>query len=115
MGYSDQPDFINCVARLQVTCCARELLSLTQEIESALGRQRDPDNQNAARLLDIDLLWFDNQIITEPDLIIPHPRMHQRRFVLEPLKELDHGLAKQVMGKDRTEPFDDQDVHRLTL
>ena len=88
VGYADQPDFINCVVECEVTLTAIELLEHMQAIEITLGRQRVADNQNAPRLIDIDLLLFGDQIIESDRLVVPHPRMTKRLFVLTPLMEL---------------------------
>ncbi|MEM6379288.1 MAG: 2-amino-4-hydroxy-6-hydroxymethyldihydropteridine diphosphokinase [Bacteroidota bacterium] len=96
MGYSDQPDFINCVVEMYTSATALELLDFTSGIETNMGRLRDPSNQNAPRLLDIDILLFGDQALQTPNLTIPHPRMTQRLFVLLPLLELiaDHDSAQ---------------------
>lgn len=88
VGYDDQPDFINCVVELKVTSSAMELLDSMQHIESHLGRRRVSNNQNAPRLIDIDLLLFADQTIESERLSVPHPRMKERLFVLRPLLEL---------------------------
>lgn len=84
------PVFINAVASLETTLAPINLLNLLQSIELEHGRARP--YRNAPRTLDLDLLWYDGIEITTPRLILPHPRMHQRAFVLEPLKELEPGL-----------------------
>jgi len=88
VGYDSQPDFINCVVELETTCSAIELLDRMQGIEHTLGRQRVIGNQNAPRLIDIDMLLFGDQTINEPRLTVPHPRMANRLFVIKPLLEL---------------------------
>lgn len=84
------PVFINAVASLETTLAPINLLNLLQSIELEHGRARP--YRNAPRTLDLDLLWYDGIEISTPRLILPHPRMHQRAFVLEPLKELEPGL-----------------------
>ena len=88
VGYAKQPDFANCVLELTVRCSHRVLFAQIQLLEDSMGRKRDPDNQNAPRVIDIDLLLFGRQQIDDPDLIVPHPRISQRLFVLLPLAEL---------------------------
>ncbi|RTZ44714.1 2-amino-4-hydroxy-6-hydroxymethyldihydropteridine diphosphokinase [Candidimonas sp. SYP-B2681] len=83
---SSGPDYINAVAALRTTLAAPQLLRILQQIEQQHGRVRP--YHNAPRTLDLDLLWFDGQQIYEPDLIVPHPRMHERAFVLLPLSDL---------------------------
>jgi 2-amino-4-hydroxy-6-hydroxymethyldihydropteridine diphosphokinase len=80
------PDFINAVAAIDTALSPAALLAVLQAIELDHGRQRP--YRNAPRTLDLDLLWYDGIKITTPRLILPHPRMHQRAFVLEPLMEL---------------------------
>lgn len=85
-GVLEQPDFINAVARLETALPPRELLAALQMIESSAGRVRGV--QNGPRTLDLDLLLYGNQIIAEPGLVIPHPRLHERAFVLLPLVDI---------------------------
>ena len=96
VGYVEQPDFANCVLELTVSCSYRDLFEQMQLIEGDMGRKRDPDNRNAPRVIDIDLLLFGSQLITEPDLIVPHPRISQRLFVLLPLAELALDLVDEM-------------------
>jgi len=97
VGYEDQPRFLNAAARLETTRSARELLDLLLATERELGRVRGVGPRYGPRTIDLDLLLFDNQTIDEPGLQVPHPRLHERRFVLEPLTELDPRLL--VPGK----------------
>jgi 2-amino-4-hydroxy-6-hydroxymethyldihydropteridine diphosphokinase len=87
LGYADQPDFINAVAQLDTTLAAEDLLARLQDIERAQGRERS--FPNAPRSLDLDLLLYGEDRIETPRLRVPHPRMHERAFVLKPLLELD--------------------------
>lgn len=87
------PVFVNAVASIETTLAPICLLDLLQSIEQRHGRARP--YSNAPRTLDLDLLWYDGMEITTPRLILPHPRMHQRAFVLEPLKELAPDLLLQ--------------------
>lgn len=83
------PHYTNTVVRIHTTLCPLNLLDRMQAIEKAFGRERSAlDVRNAPRTLDIDLLWFDDLSINVPRLTLPHPRMHQRAFVLKPLAEL---------------------------
>jgi 2-amino-4-hydroxy-6-hydroxymethyldihydropteridine diphosphokinase len=83
---ADQPDFINAVALMSTELAPQALLAALLEIESRFGRERS--FRNAPRTLDLDLLLYDAQHMSEPGLVLPHPRMHQRAFVLVPLLEL---------------------------
>lgn len=84
--YEDQPDFLNAAATFQTDLKPREVLQRLQEIETLLGKA--PPFKFGPRTIDLDLLLYDNLIVDEPGLHLPHPRMHQRRFVLEPLCDL---------------------------
>lgn len=88
---SSGPDYVNAVAVLETTLSPQELLRLLQSIEQQHGRLRP--YRNAPRTLDLDLLLFGTQKIEEPDLIVPHPRMHERAFVLQPLADLAPDLV----------------------
>ena len=83
---ADGPEFINAVAALHTTLTAYELLSQLQAIEAEFGRERP--YANAPRTLDLDLLLYGDREIASDDLTVPHPRMHERAFVLQPLAEL---------------------------
>lgn len=89
-GYADQPDFINAVARLDTRLPARTLLERLLEIEQRHGRVRT--FRNSPRTLDLDILLYDGLSLDEPGLSLPHPRMHERIFVLLPLAEIAPGL-----------------------
>lgn len=80
------PDYVNAVAEIHTSLSASALLATLQGIEQAHGRERP--YRNAPRTLDLDLLWYGGQTITQADLIVPHPRMHERAFVLQPLQDL---------------------------
>jgi len=79
--------FLNGVAQLETDVTPKSLLDILREIERSLGR--DEENRSGPRTIDLDILFYGQRIIDEPDLVVPHPRMHQRRFVLMPLSELD--------------------------
>jgi 2-amino-4-hydroxy-6-hydroxymethyldihydropteridine diphosphokinase len=113
VGYEAQADFINCVVELETNIGALELLDDMQSIENAIGRHRVADNQNAPRVIDIDLLLFGDQAINEERLQVPHPRMKNRLFVLKPLLE----LAKLEPYRTAVEvgDFDGQALVRLTI
>ena len=92
IGGPPQRSYINMVVRIRTSLDHRELLELCQGIEQKLGRE-ESDIRWGPRVVDLDILTFDNTKISEPDLEIPHPRMTQRRFVLVPLLEVDPELA----------------------
>ncbi len=87
LGHAAQPAFVNAVAKLDTRLSARALLERLLALESLAGRKRS--FPNAPRTLDLALLLHGGERIDEPGLCVPHPRMHERRFVLEPLVELD--------------------------
>jgi 2-amino-4-hydroxy-6-hydroxymethyldihydropteridine diphosphokinase len=96
LGYADQPQFINAVAALDTRLVPEVLLAALLELERAHGRQRA--FPNAPRTLDLDLLLYGEQEIRRPDLLVPHPRMHERAFVLKPLLEIAPAIAIPGMG-----------------
>jgi 2-amino-4-hydroxy-6-hydroxymethyldihydropteridine diphosphokinase len=97
VGYADQPWFLNQVFKMETTLTPHELLALCNEIEYGCGRVRT--FPNAPRTLDLDILLYGDRVINEADLIIPHPRMIARRFVLEPLAEIAPELMHPVEKK----------------
>ena len=86
LGYSDQPQFVNAVAALDTELAAVRLLQELQALETAHGRKRS--FKNAPRTLDLDILLYGDVVLQHPALTLPHPRMHERAFVLKPLVEL---------------------------
>jgi len=86
LGHVGQPDFVNAVARISTGLSPQSLLAALLAIEHRFGRERS--YPNAPRTLDLDLLLYDAQRIAEPGLALPHPRMHERAFVLAPLVEI---------------------------
>lgn len=106
------PDYINAVAEVLTSLDAHELLSVLQRIERLHGRERP--YRNAPRTLDLDLLLYGDQDINTPDLRVPHPRMHERAFVLRPLADLDATLMlAQGSLHDLIEACADQTLHRI--
>lgn len=96
VGYVDQPDFLNAAAEVDTTLGARELLDVLLGVERSLGRSRDGP-RFGPRTIDLDLLLYGDAVVDEPGLTVPHPRLHERRFALEPLAELDPTL--EVPGR----------------
>lgn len=94
---SDQPWFVNAVARVQTNLPPAALLAICHEIEAEFGRVRGA--QNASRTLDLDLLAYDDIVVAERDgLVLPHPRLHERAFVLLPLAEVAPSWRHPVSG-----------------
>jgi 2-amino-4-hydroxy-6-hydroxymethyldihydropteridine diphosphokinase len=92
IGYEDQPRFLNAAALVETELPPRMLLERLLEIEARLGRIRGVGPRFGPRTIDLDLLLYGDETIDEPGLEIPHPRLHERRFALEPLAELDPAL-----------------------
>jgi 2-amino-4-hydroxy-6-hydroxymethyldihydropteridine diphosphokinase len=92
VGYEDQPRFLNGAAELRTSLSARELLGRLLAIERRLGRVRGEGPRFGPRTIDLDLLLHGDEVVAEPRLVVPHPRLHERRFALEPLAELDPAL-----------------------
>jgi 2-amino-4-hydroxy-6-hydroxymethyldihydropteridine diphosphokinase len=94
---SDQPWFVNGVARVETALEPLALLSELRQVEGIFGRQRSVPN--AARTLDLDVIDYDYRIENTPELILPHPRMQDRAFVLLPLAEIAPGWRHPILGK----------------
>ena len=101
VGFIDQPPFLNGVAALETERSARALLDLLLDVEGRFGRSREGVPAQGPRTLDLDLLLYGDAEIDEPGLRIPHPRMHERAFVLGPLAELAPGL--EIPGRGTVE------------
>lgn len=97
VGYDNQPDFINAVVQVDTDLTPRELLRALLAIETKHGRERP--FPNAPRVLDLDLLLYSNMVMTTDELTLPHPRMHERGFVLLPLAEIAPTLQLTRYGK----------------
>lgn len=97
VGYTDQPPFLNAVARLRTEQAPGALLDALLRIEADLGRVRT--FRNAPRPLDLDLLLYDDLVLDTPALTVPHPRLHERAFVLVPLADLAPDLTHPVLGE----------------
>ena len=101
VGYDDQPRFLNGAAELETSLGPRELLARLLAIERRLGRVRGVGPRFGPRTIDLDLLLYGTAIIDEQGLQVPHPRLHERRFALEPLAELDPAL--EIPGRGPVE------------
>lgn len=96
IGPPPQGPYLNAVLRLRTSLTPRSLLERQLEIEARAGRERG--ERDAARTLDVDLLLFGSRVVDEPDLVIPHPRLSERAFVLEPLCDLAPRLRHPTLG-----------------
>ena len=101
VGITDQPAFLNAVAHLRTDLEPHELLEHLLAVEQWMGRERTV--RNGPRIIDLDLLLYGHQILDEPGLQVPHPRLQERRFVLAPLAELApqfvHPVLRQTMAE----------------
>ncbi len=101
VGLREQPPFLNAVAVLETGLGARALLQALLSIEARRGRVRR--EKDGPRTLDLDLLFYGDEVIRESGLEVPHPRMHERRFVLEPLVAVAPGWRHPVLGRTAQE------------
>jgi 2-amino-4-hydroxy-6-hydroxymethyldihydropteridine diphosphokinase len=99
VGITDQPEFLNGALALDTTLSPRELLDALLAVERELGRVRIDGERWGPRTIDLDLLLYGDETIDEPGLTVPHPRLHERSFALEPLAELDPDVA--IPGRGR--------------
>lgn len=97
-GFKNQPDFLNQVLIIKSNLSADEIMHTILSIEKTMGRLRT--NKNAPRIIDIDILFFNKEIINKPNLIIPHPQITNRKFVLIPLNELSPGFIHPSQNKN---------------
>lgn len=116
VGFLEQPWFLNQAIELKTMLTPAELLSFCQEIEASRGRIRT--FPNAPRILDLDILLYGNLVVNQERLIIPHPRLTERKFVLEPLVQIAPDIVHPVMKKsmrsllqDCTDPSEVRIVH----
>ena len=101
VGGPEQGKFLNAAAEVQTSLTPQELLGTCQAVEAEMGRRRTV--RWGPRIIDIDLLLYDGQVIDSPTLTVPHPLMHRRSFVLEPLAEIAPGVAHPTTGKTISE------------
>ena len=96
-GVTDQPNFLNLCLAAQTDLAPAELLTFVKNLEVALGRQ--PAERWGPRLIDIDILFYANQLIETENMTIPHPRLAERAFVLRPLADIAPGFVHPVLGE----------------
>ena len=101
VDYLDQPRFLNAAAAVDTTLAPRELLDVLLAVERSLGRTREGP-RFGPRTIDLDLLLYGDESVDEPGVRVPHPRLHERAFALEPLAELDPGLVVPGHGPLKT-------------
>jgi len=98
-GYESGNKFLNACIAIKTELYPMDCLRYIKESESRLGRFRSTENNYTDRVIDVDILFYDNLVIDEPGLVIPHPRMHDRSFVLVPLSEIAPDLVHPVLKK----------------
>lgn len=99
VDYTDQDWFINAVVKIETSLDPFQLFNRMKQIETVAGREPDIV-RFAPRVLDLDILLYDDMVIHSSDLEIPHPRMHKRRFVLQPFCDIDSRVVHPVLKKD---------------
>lgn len=97
-GPEDQPAYLNAAAEIETTLAPRQLLRALHEVEAALGRDRRAGQRWGQRTCDLDILLMGKIVAESPELTIPHPRMHERLFVLRPLAEIAPGAVHPKLG-----------------
>ena len=112
-GFADQTAFLNQVVKVETYLKPEALLAHLKRLELALGRV--PSFENGPRLIDIDILFFDDVIMDTPPLTIPHPRLHERAFVLVPLVEIEPELIHPILQRPVNKLLDDVDRSEIIL
>ena len=102
-GYEQQPDFLNCVVEVDTNMEPTHLLRDVKDIEKLMGREAT--FRNGPRLIDLDILLYGDEVIDDPELIVPHPRLHERAFMLVPLCEIAPDIVHPVLHKTIREIF----------
>lgn len=98
-GFASENTFLNAALELETDCSPMELLRLTQQIEREMGRTQKSDGSYHDRIIDIDILLYGNEVVHHEDLVVPHPLMQQRLFVMQPLAEIAPLLVHPVLQK----------------
>jgi len=114
VGILNQPNFVNAVVKISSSLNPQELLDELLNIENIAGRIRN--KKNGPRILDLDILLFNDFILNKDNLTIPHPRMHERLFVLIPLKDIDRNIVIPNQGaiKDIINKLAPENINRIT-
>src|SRR5687767_5647956 len=112
-GYTDQPAFLNMVVRAETALSPQELLAHLKQLEQLLGRT--PTFPNGPRLIDLDILFYDDLVIDTPPLVVPHPRLHERAFVLVPVADIAADLVHPVLGRSMGQLLEALDRRGVSL
>ena len=112
-GFTEQDAFLNQVVKVTTYLEPEPLLRHLKRMETALGRV--PNFQNGPRVIDIDILFFDNTIINTPPLMVPHPRLHERVFVLVPLAEIEPDFVHPILQRPINKILEDVDRSEIKL
>jgi 2-amino-4-hydroxy-6-hydroxymethyldihydropteridine diphosphokinase len=114
-GFTGDGDFLNMVVSVETILSPQETLKRVLAIESEMGRIR-VESRNISRIIDIDLLIYDDEVINDGSLNVPHPRMHERKFVLVPMNDIAPDMKHPVLGKTMSELLADcSDKSRIRL
>jgi 2-amino-4-hydroxy-6-hydroxymethyldihydropteridine diphosphokinase len=112
-GFKDQPEFLNQVIRGETELSPRDLLFFLKDIEAQLGRQ--PSFRYGPRLIDLDILFYADQVVDAPGLSIPHPKLHERAFVMVPLAILTPDMVHPGLGRKVSDLLADLDAEGVEL
>lgn len=114
VDYIDQDWFVNAVAKVSTRLDPFDLLKAMAAVETVLGRQRDTV-RFGPRIIDLDIIFYDHRVIDSPLLVVPHPRMHKRRFVLVPICDIDPKLLHPVLNVTMKRLLGDLDTNGQDL
>jgi 2-amino-4-hydroxy-6-hydroxymethyldihydropteridine diphosphokinase len=114
VDFLDQEWFVNAALQVRTTLAPLELLALLQSIQRRMGRKNDAV-RFGPRILDLDIIFYNDLVLDTPHLVVPHPRMHKRRFVLQPICDIDPGVVHPLLGQTMQEllnqlPIDEQGI-----
>ena len=112
-GYENQDPFLNQVVKVETYLDSAGLLRHLKRLDKALGRA--PTFQNGPRVIDIDILFYDDEVVNTPPLVIPHPRLQERAFVLVPLADIAAEFVQPLLGKTVSQMLAEVDASAIQL